>query len=341
MRVHLESLERHQAACYLLALGLGAAIGLLLPQLAPVAQPAVTPLLAALLFVTFLGVPFARIVAALRDTRFLVSVLVLNFILAPAVVFALSRIVAHEQALLIGVLLVLLTPCVDYVIVFTGLAGGASERLLAAAPLLMIVQMLLLPLYLGLMAGPESAATIELQPFLDAFLQLIVLPLLAAALVQFAAARHRLLRGAERVALAGMVPIMVLTLATVVIAQIGGVADRLPELLLAVPVFLLYTAVMVPLGILLGRLARLDDAARRAVIFTGVTRNSLVVLPLALALPAALDLAPLVVVTQTLVELVVMVVLVRALPRLMTGPRRLAAAPEPPNPEAGSAAGGR
>lgn len=37
------------------------------------------------------------------------------------------------EGLLLGVLLVLLTPCIDYLIVFTGLAGGARARLLAAA----------------------------------------------------------------------------------------------------------------------------------------------------------------------------------------------------------------
>ena len=46
-------------------------------------------------------------------------------------------------------------------------------------------------------------------------------------------------------------------------------------------------------------------AAARAVIFSGATRNSLVVLPLALVLPDHLALAALV--TQTLVELVGMV----------------------------------
>jgi ACR3 family arsenite efflux pump ArsB len=48
-----------------------------------------------------------------------------------------------------------------------------------------------------------------------------------------------------------------------------------------------------------------------------VTRNSLVVLPLVLALPAAYDLSPLVVVTQTLVELLVMVTMVRVVPKLV------------------------
>ena len=49
---------------------------------------------------------------------------------------------------------------------------------------------------------------------------------------------------------------------------------------------------------------------------SGTTRNSLVVLPLVLALPAGYDIASLVVVTQTLTELVILVLLVRVLPRL-------------------------
>lgn len=45
-------------------------------------------------------------------------------------------------ATFLGVLFVLLTPCVDYVIVFSRLAGGAHDRLLAATPLLMFLQLL-------------------------------------------------------------------------------------------------------------------------------------------------------------------------------------------------------
>ena len=105
----------------------------------------VEPVLALLLLATFLAVPFAALGAGLRDGRFLASLLVLNFVVVPAVVFGLSRFVAHDDALLVGVLLVLLAPCVDYVIAFTALAGGVAERLLAAAPLLMLVQLVVLP----------------------------------------------------------------------------------------------------------------------------------------------------------------------------------------------------
>ena len=107
-------------------------------------------------------VPFAKIGQAFRDWRFLVTVLTVNFVAVPIVVYVLSRIVAHDQVLLIGVLFVLLAPCVDYVIVFTGIAGGAKDRLLAAAPLLMLAQMLLLPLYLWLLVGAvRSLAEIQ------------------------------------------------------------------------------------------------------------------------------------------------------------------------------------
>ena len=72
---------------------------------------------------------------------------------------------------------------------------------------------------------------------------------------------------------------------------------------------------------LAARFWRLDAAAARALVFSGATRNSLVVLPLALALPASLQLAPLAVVTQTLVELLGMVILVRLVPRLVPADR--------------------
>ena len=120
--------------------------------------------------------------------------------------------------------------------------------------------------------------------------------------------------------LALMVPLMMITLAVVVASQIRGVGEKIGALLGVIPLYVAFVIIMVPLGIGMGRWARLDARSSRALAFSGVTRNSLVVLPLALALPAALSLAPLVVVTQTLVELVAMVVLVRLMPRLVGAP---------------------
>ncbi len=76
--------------------------------------------------------------------------------------------------------MVLLTPCIDYVITFTELAGGDAEQITATTPALMLVQLLLLPLYLWLFMGAEVAEVIEPGPFVEAFLILIALPLTLA-----------------------------------------------------------------------------------------------------------------------------------------------------------------
>ncbi|MBD8729542.1 arsenic resistance protein, partial [Frigoribacterium sp. CFBP 13707] len=117
-----------------------------------------------------------------------------------------------------------------------------------------------------------------------------------------------------------MVPLMMATLFTVVASQAGAVGDSLGQLLVLVPIYAAFLVAMAALGIGAGRIFRLDVPATRALVFSGATRNSLVVLPLALALPASLSLAPVVVVTQTLVELIGMVIFVRLIPRYAPSP---------------------
>lgn len=324
MRVTVQWMEDRQIPLYLVGLAVGALVGLLVPAAAAPAEAAIPPVLALLLYATFLGVPVGRIGLAFRDWRFLTTILVVNFVVVPVVVWVLSRMVADDQALLVGVLFVLLTPCIDYVIVFAGLAGGDDERLLAATPLLMLAQVLLLPLYLWLFVGAEFVGAVEFGPFLEAFVLIIVIPFAAAALTQAAAHRTRAGRALERIGASAMAPLMVVTLIVVVASQVAGVGAQLGSLLRVVPVYILFAALMVPIGMAAGGLSGVDPAGRRAVVFSGATRNSLVVLPLVLALPTEFDLAPLVVVTQTLIELLVMVAFIALIPRLI---------PDPPRPE--------
>ncbi|MBT2538246.1 arsenic resistance protein [Arthrobacter sp. ISL-69] len=313
-------MERRQIGLYVAAIVAGASVGFVAPGSASALELAINPVLGLLLYATFLGIPFASLGRAARDLRFMAAVLVVNFAVVPVVVFGLSRFVAGDEALLVGVLLVLLTPCIDYVIVFTGLAGGASDRLLAAAPVLMLAQMLLLPVYLLIFVGPDLVSAIDPSPFVQALVGLTIIPLALAALTQWWTRSSAPGRGAGRRVMAAMqslmVPLMMATLAVVVGSQIVAVRQELGSLLAVVPLCAAFLLVMVPLGLLAARSARLDVPATRAVVFSGATRNSLVVLPLALALPEPLALAALVVVTQTLVELVGMVAYVRFLPRL-------------------------
>jgi ACR3 family arsenite transporter len=66
---------------------------------------------------------------------------------------------------------------------------------------------------------------------------------------------------------------------------------------------------------MVARQFQLEAAARRPVAFSARTRNSLVVLRLALAVPGAVPVLPAVIVTHTLVELLARLIYVRLIAR--------------------------
>ena len=310
-------MEAHQVAIYVGAIGAWALLGWIVPSAGPGLERAINPVLGALLFVTFLQVPAAELARSLTAGRFLAAVVVVNFVAVPLVVAAMFSFLPADQGVRFGVLLVLLCPCVDYVIVFSGLAAGANHQLLAATPLLLIAQMLLLPVFLLLFLGQDLAEVVQIGPFITAFIVLIVIPLVLAWSTQAWAARRSAGERFSSAVSTGMVPLMVATLLCVVASQVPKLDDNLGDVIRVVPFYVIFLLVMAFAGMGVARLFALSTAPARAIVFSGATRNSLVVLPLALALPRTLAIAAVVVVTQTLVEVVGMLIYVRMIPRLL------------------------
>jgi ACR3 family arsenite transporter len=149
-------LERHQIGVYAVMLLTGAGFGLIRPELSSVFEQLIYPVLGVLLYVTFLQVPFVQLRRAFTHGRFMAAALSMNFLVVPIVVWGLTRVLPQEPAILLGVFMVLLTPCIDYVIVFTDLGGGDAEQITAATPVLMFAQLLLLPVYLWLFIGQRE-----------------------------------------------------------------------------------------------------------------------------------------------------------------------------------------
>ena len=146
---------------------------------------------------------------------------------------------------------------------------------------------------------------------------MIVAPLALAWVTQALAARRRVGVVLTTAFTAAMVPLMAGTLFVVVAGQIPKIRDELHHVGTVIPVYAAFLILMAGLGFIAARVFRFDVGRSRALIFSGATRNSLVVLPLALALPAGYALTPVIVVTQTLVELVGMVLYVRLVPRMV------------------------
>jgi ACR3 family arsenite efflux pump ArsB len=171
--------------------------------------------------------------------------------------------------------------------------------------------------------GSELADIVDPGPFLEAFALLIVLPLALAWATEAWAARSS--AGARFKAAVDLTPValMALTLLVVVASQFPRVRDDIGQIAGVIPLYVAFLLVMAAVGRAAGRALEFDAPAARALLFTGATRNSLVVLPLALALGDEYALTAAVIVTQTLVEVLGMVADVRLVPRLLPAARAM------------------
>lgn len=84
------------------------------------------------------------------------------------------------------------------------------------------------------------------------------------------------------------------------------------------PFYIAFAIIAPLLGLAVARIFKLAVPAKRAVAFASGTRNSLVILPLALSIPGALPIVPAVIVTQTLVELIAMLAYIPLIRRVAT-----------------------
>jgi ACR3 family arsenite efflux pump ArsB len=269
-----------------------------------------------MLFATFLQVPLADLGRALVRVRFIGALLAANFLAIPVLVFGLVQFLPPDPMVRLGVLLVLLAPCIDYVVTFSHIGRADARLLLAATPTLLLLQMLLLPVYLSLFLGDAAAGLVRAEPFLHAFIWLIAGPLVLAAAVQYLAGRNT---GAAKIsAVLGLLPVpaTAVVLFLVIASVIPQLGLALGGAVRALPLYVAYALIAPVLGWGVARLAGLDAPAGRAVAFSAGTRNSLVVLPLAFAVPGAMPLLPAVIVLQTLVELVASLFYMRLIPRL-------------------------
>lgn len=312
----LASLTRHQVLWYLIAIVTGALIGLGQPVASSLATTAITPCLIALLFVTFLDIPFDAVRVSFTDMKFLGAVTLVNFLIVPLIVAGLYAIMPPAQPIILPVLIVLLTPCIDYVLVFTRSAGGDHVSLLALTPVLMLVQIILLPVYLWIILGTTAVGPIAPGLFIAALVIFILLPLGTSVVVRLLSRRSTVADRCVQSVSGSMVPMMMLTLAVIAAAQVPLIASHLSDLGGAVATFVVFAIIMTCLGAILARVLPLSVGQGRSLVFTAVTRNSLVMLPIVRAMTAD-GIGPSTVVAQTIVELVFMLLLVRLVPRIL------------------------
>ncbi|MFN3714314.1 MAG: arsenic resistance protein [Alcanivoracaceae bacterium] len=309
------TLERQQVWVYLLAISIGLILGTSLANPAAL-EWLLWPLLMLLLYVTFVQVPLLHIRRAFADRRFVSVLLLGNFVLVPLLVWGLMQFLPDQPALRLGVLLVLLVPCTDWFITFTQLGGGDTPRAIAVTPLNLMLQLLLLPLYLLMAPGLDMAIVLSWRDVMPA-LVVVTVPLLAAALTErwMEAVPARLpIRDTLGWWPVPLLALVVCLIATTQISAVRGAMNLLPLLVPLFTAFLIFAA-LIAWG--LSRWMKLPAIQGRTLAFSLGTRNSFVVLPFALSLPQGWEVVAVVIVVQSLVELLGMVLYLWWLPRYL------------------------
>jgi arsenite transporter len=167
--------------------GLGA--GLAAP-VGPVAGKLVLPALMLMQIGVFTQLSAGQLRQVRRGRRVVAASLVINFVWTPVFAWALGAgLLGFSPDLRIGLLMLLVTPCTDWYMVFTGIARGDRGIAAAILPVNFILQLVLLPVYIVLLGG--TAIPIDAATLAEAIGLVLLVPLAVAVLLRWAAARIR------------------------------------------------------------------------------------------------------------------------------------------------------
>ncbi|WP_426703892.1 arsenic resistance protein [Staphylococcus shinii] len=312
-------IENYQIYLYFTAILLGVIVGLTLDYTSTLLESLIPIFIGILMLSMFSQIPFFNLRKNVLSVKYIIALVLSNFVLIPILVFCLISIFnITSTAILIGIMLVLLTPCIDYVVVFTSLGKGNAQYMLFSTPILFILQIILLPLYFAIFNKENLFTSIDLAPFVQSFIIFIVLPLVIAMLLQNFSKRTLII--AKTLNITGWLPeiFMSFVLFSVVGSQIHKITHDLNILATVVPIYIIFMIIAPYIGYMSGKLFALETETLRTLAFSSSTRNALVVLPLALSLPDRLvTITTTVIITQTLVELTGEIFYIKVIPKLI------------------------
>jgi ACR3 family arsenite efflux pump ArsB len=246
---------------------------------------------------------------------------VLNFVFTPLLAGALGAgLLGDSPDLRIGLLLLLVTPCTDWYLVFTGLARGHMGVAAAVLPVNLVLQLLLLPVYVLLLGG--DAAMVDTGTLVEAVLLVLVVPLVLAVAARWAARRWRGASWRDGVmapwASRAVLPLLYAAVLAMFAWQARTVASHLGDLAGLVPPLVLFFVVAPSAALLASRLLRLPPDQRVTLVMTTAARNSPIALAIAVAAFPDRPLVAVALVAGPLLELPVLALLsqlVRVRPR--------------------------
>ncbi|WP_392454249.1 arsenic resistance protein [Chryseomicrobium aureum] len=176
-------LEKFQTVIILLAVGVGLLIGQFI-FFEQNAESFIIPFLLLMLYGLFLTIPLQHLKDAFKNIKFLSANTIINFGWTPLLAWGLGAIfLADHPALWIGFIMLMVTPCTDWYLMFTSIAKGNVSLSTSVLPINLILQVLLLPVYLFIFAG--TIQSVPISTIIESIVLVLVIPFTLAHLTRY------------------------------------------------------------------------------------------------------------------------------------------------------------
>lgn len=283
------------------------------------AEGFIVPLLILMLYITFLQIPLEKAKQAFKNAKFSSATLLINFLWTPLLAWVLASLfLGNQPALFIGFIMLMVTPCTDWYLIFTGIAKGNVALSTAILPVNLILQIILLPFYLLLFGG--TTGTIELSFLVESVLAVLLLPLLLAIATK-RLSKNRDWLSKNFLAKLSALPILFLSFAIVAMFASQGELllnnlDLMWQLLLPI---LLFFVVNFIVGQKIGEFMKFSYEDKVSLNLTILARNSPIALAIAMTAFPGQPLIALTLIIGPLLELPVLAVITQLLLALRKG----------------------
>ncbi|MFD1185841.1 arsenic resistance protein [Pontibacter rugosus] len=275
----MDKINKFQTFVILLAVALGLLLGHL-EFLSGIAAGFIVPLLMVMLYGLFLTMNLSELKSSFLNVRFSLASIAINFIWTPLFAYFLGYLfLGNELAIWMGFVMLTVTPCTDWYLVFTGAAKGNVSLSTAILPVNLILQVVLLPVYLLLFFG--KSGDVEPSSIVESILLVLLVPFALAFITKKMVGKSS--ASGERFTVF-FEKSQVLFLALAVVAMFASEGKNLidnPAVIyqLLIPV-LVFFAVMFLVGQIVSRSLGFSYADRVSLTLTTMARNS----PIALAI---------------------------------------------------------
>ncbi len=286
-----------------------AIVGLLMGQRTPLGQVStgyIEVFLMMLLYILFLSVDLKQLRQGFGNLKYTTVAVAINFLVTPVIAFGLGALFFPDSIQIrMGLLMLLVTPCTDWYLVFTGLGKGNVALNLSILPINLILQIVLMPVYLLLFLGSELQ--MDVGSMVQSVVFVLLIPFVASLMT------NQIIKGKDCAKdwlgqQSDNLQLLFLCLAVVVMfASESESLFENPSLLLRlfVPLLLFFTLIL-GLGQLVGRVLKFEKPDIVALNFTTLARNSPLSLAIAVAAFPDYPLTALALVIGPLIELPVL-----------------------------------